>query len=194
MLVHHLLIFIVGIVFFSYVTILGFRKASKTKRDSDYIMPVATLCLVLAAISVFSGNWILVFFFLFVLALPLAVIGFIFLLKNPPRPIDFMKKPSPVPFLTTKKMLELASKIGLEKTIILVYSALATFTAVILLAISYPYGLDTPDILAFIIIGPAFATYLYYNSIKQEMSENLKAIQKRKEQKNQKLQEKSEAD
>ena len=168
MLAQHVLVFVVGIIFFGYLTVRAVQSALRSKRSSDYIMSVAVFSFVLGIISVFLGNWILGAFFIFVLMIPLSVVGLIIMLKHPLEFEESMSRGSLFPFLTNEKILRLANKIGLVQTTILLYLVLVVSSAAVLLAVSYPIGLSFSDIVAYVMFGPACVLYFYYRFLKKE--------------------------
>lgn len=170
MLAHHVLVFVVGIIFFGYLTVRAVQSALRSKRSSDYIHSVAVFSLVLGAISVFIGNWMLGAFFTFVLWIPLSIVGMTIMLKNPLEFEESMRRGSLFPFLTNEKIAQIANKIGLIQTTILLYLVLVVSTAAVLLAVSYPYGLSFSDIVAYVMFGPACYLYFYHKFLKKKTS------------------------
>lgn len=168
----HVLVFVVGIIFFGYLTVRAVQSALRSKRSSDYIMSVAVFSFVLGIISVFLGNWMLGAFFIFVLMIPLSIVGMTIMLKNPLEFEESMRRGSLFPFLINEKIAQIANKIGLIQTIILLYLVLVVSSAAVLLAVSYPIGPSFSDIVAYVMFGPACVLYFYHKFLKKRVKAN----------------------
>ena len=173
MLAQHVLVFVVGIIFFGYLTVRAVQSALRSKRSSDYIMSVAVFSFVLGIISVFLGNWMLGAFFIFVLMIPLSIVGMTIMLKNPLEFEESMRRGSLFPFRSIdEKLAQIANKIGLIQTIILLYLVLVVSSAAVLLAVSYPIGPSFSDIVAYVMFGPACVLYFYHKFLKKRVKAN----------------------
>lgn len=167
---HHSFVLVLGLGFFGLILIWSTRTARRTKEISYYIASATSSLFILAIVSIFLGAGILAGLTMF-LMIPLAAIAW---WKRPP--LDVMEKNRIrildfLPFSTLDSWVELARKRGIGLTILFFYVLITFPSAVILYAVSLPYGLDAPDIAAFIVTGPIIFTYFFHAQLREKIKE-----------------------
>ena len=167
LLFHHFLVLAFGLAFFGLILIRFTQLARRTKEPGYVIASIMCSLFVLAIVSIFLGIGILAGLMMF-LMIPLAAIAW---WKRPPsqvieknriRLLDFL------PFSTLDSWVELATKRGMELTILFFYVLITIPSAAILYAVSLPFGLDAPDIVALVVMGPIVFTYFFYAQLKEK--------------------------
>jgi hypothetical protein len=162
-----LLVLAFGLTFFGLILVRLTRLALKTKETGYFIASIMSSLFVLAIILIFLGVGILAGGIMF-LMIPLAVIGW---WKRPPldvvernriRPLDFL------PFSTLRSWVRVATERGMKLAVFFFYMLITLLSAAILYAISFPFGLGIPDIIAFIIVGPIVFTYFFYSQLREK--------------------------